>query len=582
MKDYSGVAVAYARKVADPKNKARHGKWMRLAAQRFLNDLERKDFDSRYDHDEAFNVCDFVEKLQHVEGVWYNAAGERQLTIELHESHIFFLCQLFGWRNRDGTRRFTTAVFAIARKNAKSTLAAAIALYCQCCEGEEGPQVISAATTYDQAAIIFKIAKRMVEKDSDLQEAFELKVFAKGISSRSNGGSFKALHSKASTQDGLNPSCTVVDEVHAHQDGDLINVLKSAAGARRNPLFLYTTTEGYDSPGPWGEMRHFMKQVLSGAIAPGDCDHMLFSYYAVDDEERGQDGAVITPMDDDFDEAAWLKANPLMESNDVLLKEIRKESGEAKHMPGKLAEFRIKRLNRPSSVAGGWINLSKWRQCGTRAVDLKFLEPYPCWGGLDLASTSDLASLRLVWNVEGVLWTHGRKWVPADAVNRRVRAGLVPYRAWVEGGHLSQAGQDVTDYNTIRSAILEVKNRFQLKSLSYDPWNATESAQLLSEAGVPMTPFIQGPKSYHPAMQALEVAYMSGKFEHGNDPVLNWCASNIVARTDQNLNKAPDKKKSNDKIDDMVALLMAVGGSITQTEDVGTLESWLKATSSPA
>ncbi len=547
-RDFVAVAKEYAKRAANPKNRKHFGIWIRLAAARFLNDLQRakaKDAPFYFDEWHAWDVCDFAEKLPHIEGTWATP------NIVLHESHIFFLVNLFGFRKQDGTRRFSTALFAIARKNAKSTLASIIGLYCQNCEGENGPQVITGATTGSQARIVFKVAKTMVEKTSDLRDAFGLAPFANAIASYNNGGTFKPINAKASTQDGLNPSCTILDELHAHKNHDLLNVLKSAAGARKNALFLYLTTEGYANPGPWEEEREFAKKVLRGII---EADHYLAVYYAVDekDEDLG------TEEDDDFDESAWVKANPLIEVNPELLSKIREAAIEAKDKPGTHAEFKIKRLNRPSSVAKGWVNLTKWRECKGE-VDLAKLKTVPCYGGLDLSSTTDLTSFRLVWLLDEWLYTAGWRWVPSAAVRRRTQRGLIPYAGWLLKGLLIESGNEAIDYSPIEKKIIEVKENFNLRAVGYDGWNASQSVQRLSAAGVEMQQFIQGPKSYHPAMQALEIAYLNGKFAHGNDPILNWNASNLIAREDVNLNKAPDKKRAAEKIDDMCALLMAVG-----------------------
>lgn len=551
-KDFVKIAIDYAREASDIKNKKRFGIWIRLAAIRFLNDLKRENTEgcSFYFSDwHANDVCDFAEKLPHVEGVWETP------TIVLHRSHIFFLVQLFGFRNSaTGTRRYTTALFAIARKNAKSTLASIIGLYCQNCEGEIGPQVVTGATTGQQARIVFNVAKRMVEKTNDLREAFALTPFANSIASFLNGGSFKPINAKASTQDGLNPSCTILDEIHAHQNSDLLNVLKSAAGARKNPLFLYLTTEGYSNPGPWQEEREFAKKVLRGII---EADHYLAIYYAVDEKDE----ELKTDSDDDFDESCWIKANPLMEVNPLLLDEIRKSAIEAKDKPSQHSEFKIKRLNRPSSVSQGFINLTKWRECKGK-IDIEFLKKYKCYGGLDLSSTGDLTSFRLKWDIDGIMYTVGRRWVPSIAVRKRTTRGLVPYQGWIDRGFLIPAGNEAIDYAEVEAKIIELSQIFMIEGIAYDSWNATQTVQRLNDAGLNMIQFIQGPKSFHPAMQALEVAYLGENFVHGDDPVLNWNASNLVARQDANLNNAPDKKKSTEKIDDMVALLMAIGVSI--------------------
>lgn len=545
MRDYVGIAVAYAEEaVADKKGK-KFGKWVRLAGKRFLADLKRakrKRPPFVFDEWHACDPCDFIEKLPHVEGKW--ARPE----IELHRSHVFFVVQLFGFRNLDGSRRFTSALFAVARKNAKSTLAAAILLYCQCCEEEEGAQIISAATTGSQARIIFNVAKRMAEKTPDLKEAFGLECWANAISRVETGATFKPINAKASTQDGLNPSHVGLDEIHAHKTADLLNVLTSAAGARSNPLWLYTTTEGYTNAGPWGELRQFAKQVLQGILGDS-ADHFLVVFYAVDDD------------DDEFDEAAWPKANPLMDANPHLLKAIRKEAVEARQMPSKLAEFKIKRLNRPASSATGWIDLTKWQRCGGK-VDLDWLAGHPCWGALDLASTLDLTSWRLVWKVDGIYYTWGRRFVPSEAVRARTERGVVPYAGWVAAGLIEVTEGEVTDYTVVENRIREDIARFNPLAVGYDRWNAQEISQRLLADGHPLIEFNQTTKNYHPAMQELERAYISKKIQHGNDPVLNWCASNLIAVKDGNLNMKPDKKRSPDKIDDMATLLMAVGLSM--------------------
>jgi len=547
-RDYVAVAVEYAREAVADRKLKRVCKWTRLAAKRFLADMKtanKRSASFKFDPWHANDACGFIESLPHVEGKWDSP------TITLEPFQTFFIVQLFGFRNADGTRRFTSALLALARKNAKSTLAAAILLYCQCCEDEPGPQIISAATTGDQARIVFNVARRMVEKTADLREAFNLEPFANAIASYRNGGTFKPINAKASTQDGLNPSATVLDEVHAHKTSELLDVLQSAAGARRNPLWLYTTTEGYETPGPWPELRKFAQQVLEGAVK---ADHFLALIYALDD------------ADDDFDASKYIKANPLLAVSPVLQRELEKAAIEAKAMPGRLAEFRIKRLNRQSQAASAWIDLPKWKQCAGE-VDLAALQGAPCWAALDLASTTDLASWRLVWRVDGKLYTWGRRWVPEAAVERRKLRGTVPYEAWRGAGLIEATPGDVIDYAVIEQRIREDVARFSPTLIAFDRWNAQELVNRLTDDGLPMIEFVQGPKSYHPAMQELERLYRSGALVHGGDPVLQWCASNLVVRYDANMNMAPDKKRAPEKIDDMAALLMALGVSGAPSDD---------------
>jgi len=546
VRDYTRIAIEFAQAAVKDKDRTRNGELVRQASARFLDDLKRakrRSCDFYFDEEQANNPCDFIEKLPHVEGVWDTP------TIELHAAQMFFVVQLFGFRVRSTEwRRFTSALYATARKSGKSTLAAGILLYCQCCEDEPGAQIISAATTFPQAAIIFNVAKRMVEREPDIREHYGLQAWAKAISRYNMGSSFKPIHAKASSQDGLNPSHTGLDEIHAHKTSDLLNVLTSAAGARGNPLWLYTTTEGYINAGPWSELRQFAMQLLSG-VFKDHADHFLAVIFAIDKDDK------------DFDEKCWVKANPLIEVNPHLASAIRKESIEAKAMPSKLAEFQIKRLNRPASVASGWIDLPKWQACGD-LVDLDMLRRFPCWAGLDLASTADLTALRLVWRVEDKLYTWGRRWVPEAAVEQRTERGTIPYAGWVAAGFLEVTEGDVTDYNVIEAAIVDAFDRFAPRQIAYDRWNAMDLVNRLVDRDLPMIEFVQGPKSYHPAMQELERLYISGRLAHGGDPVLGWCAANIVARRDDNMNMAPNKKRSPEKIDDMTALLMALGVSL--------------------
>lgn len=550
--DHVSVAIAYAEEAVEDRRGKRFGKWIRLAAARFLKDLKRAQRKKKppfyWSPEQANRACGFIEELPHVEGKW--ATPE----IRLEPSQVFFVAQLFGFRNLNGGRRFTTALFAISRKNAKSTLAAAIMLYVMCCEPENGPQIFAAGTTGDQARIVWSVAKRMVEKTSDIREGFGLEPFANTIVRHQNGGVFKPINAKASTQDGLNPSALCFDELHAQKTHDLLNVLMSAAGARTNPLFLYTTTEGYETPGPWPETREFAKQILLGVL---EAEHFLAIYYAVDEK------------DDDFDELVWVKANPLIEGNPILLSAIRKEAIEAKAMPGRLAEFRIKRLNRQASGASGWINLYKWRRC-SGAVNLDELVGAECWGSLDLASTTDMGAWRLLWRKSGRYYTWGRFWVPEDAVKQRTARGTVPYASWIAAGLLTQTEGDVIDYDVIRESVKTDCTRFGPLEIAFDPWNATQLATQLLSDGLPMVQFIQGPKSYHPAMQALEREYLSGNLNHGGDPILQWNAANLVARKDANLNMAPDRKRSTEKIDGMAALLMAMGRATVGDENIYT------------
>lgn len=540
----------------------RHGKWsgklLRLAARRFLNDLTRSlkpGAPFTFSPKRANGHCFFIENLPHVEGSWETE------NIVLQPAQIFFVVQLFGFRRPDRTRRFTEALYCTARKNAKSTLAAAVLLSCLCLEPENGAQVISAATTGGQARIVWRMAKLMAEKRPDLCEEFDLEARANDVLRHDTGAFFKPINSKASTQDGLNPSHTNLDEIHAHKTADLMNVLRSAAGARRNPLWLYTTTEGYESPGPWPELREFAKRILQGVV---EADHVLAVMFMLDDE------------DDELDESKWPKANPLIYVNPIIREEMRKLALNAASMPSVRGEFRIKRCNLPASSAKAWVNLRKWNRCAGPVDPVALRDAGArCWAALDLSSTIDLCSWRLLWYLEKRWYTWGRFWVPEDQVRQRTESNRVNYAGWVAAGYIKQTAGDVIDYDVVGADILQDMNEFAPENIAYDPWNAQQLVTRLSNEGGEWEIFIQGPRSYHPAMQALEVAYTKGHLSHGGDPVLRWNAANLVPRYDVNLNSAPDRKRSADKIDGMCSLLMCFGMASKEVEEADDAAGFL-------
>lgn len=554
--DYVAMATAYARGAIADKERKFHNRWIRAAAQRFMNDLERaktKGNAFTFDPKQANRACKFVELCPHVEGKWDTP------TIKLVPAQAFFIVNIFGFRNLQGGRRFNTALFAVARKNAKSTLAAAIMLYILCEENEEGAQLYAAATTGDQAKVVWRIAEAMLTKCHDMQRAYGVEAYAQLIKRYSNNSFFKPINAKASTQDGLNPQAVTFDEVHAHKTHDLLNVLTSAAGARANPFFLYTTTEGYETTGPWPEVRQFAQNILNGLV---EADHFFAVIYSVDEEDKAA-GIV---ADDDFDENAYRKANPLYDTNATLRSALAQYAVEAKQMAGKLGEFRTKRLNRRSSSAQAWIDIRLWNLCG-EPFDVEDLRGYPCYGAFDLASTTDMVAWALVWLMDGLLFTKLRYWVPAETAKIRDEKRLSPYRPWIQTGYVTETPGNVVDYDVVEADMMADVELYQPLKVAYDPWNAQQFVTKLTDRGVELEMFVQGPKSYNPAMQALEAAYKGRTLRHGGNPVLRWNAANIVPRYDVNLNMAPDRRKSADKIDGMCALLMATGVAVRESGD---------------
>lgn len=537
-RNYAAIALRYA-KWATRKNNKRVCKWVRLACQRHLDDLKRakSGWDYHFSKEHAADVCGFVELLPHVEGEWPT------LTIHLEDWQVFILSVVFGWRrNSDGFRRFNTAYNEFARKNGKSLLSSAVGLYCLCCEGEVGPQVKIAATTGDQARIVFDVAGKMVEKTSDLRDAFGVTSMANSIPCTASGGHMKPINAKASTQDGLNPHLTIIDELHAHKERDLFDVLKSARGARKNPLSWYITTAGYNVEGVCYEQRTLVTKILEGVV---EMEHFFGIIYTLDEG------------DSEFDPKVWIKANPNLGVS-VNAEEFKGYAEEAKLSPDSHAEFKTKRCNIWTSARDGWVNIEKWKRCDGE-VDLEELADEPAFMGIDLASTTDMAAVRVVWIVDDRVKTWGRYYLPEDAVAPRTERGNVPYQRWAKEGRLVTTPGDVIDYAYIERDVRKLLDELNVIEIAYDPWNASDVVNRLLEDGAPMVEFRQGIQSYNAPMRELERRYVGGTLDHAGDPVLTWNASNIVARRDVNDNIAPDKKHSQEKIDGMAALLMGLG-----------------------
>ena len=558
VKDYAAILDGYARDVVEGRIVA--CKWTRLACQRQIDDRKRAEADPAwpYEWDEwhVEDVCAFVELMPHIEGEWNSP------TIVLEPWQVFILGCVFGWRRKvDGHRRFNTVYQEVARKNAKSAIASCIALYCLTCEGERGPQIKTAATTGDQARIIFDISKKMAERTPKFRASFGVHCYARSIACSQNAGTIKPINAKASTQDGLNPHLAILDELHAHKDRALFDVLKSARGARKNPLSWYVTTAGYNAQGVCYEQRTFGTKVLEGVF---EADHYFVIIYTLDiaesDEEEG---------DDEFDESNWRKANPNLGVS-VSLEQMREYAQEARLSPDSLGEFKTKRLNVWTSAQHAYLPMDRWRTC-EGAFDLDHVAQFPAYAGLDLASKLDIAAFVVTWDIDGILFIWPRLYVPEEIVRPRTERGNVPYQRWVDSGHLIVTPGNITDYSFIEKDIDEAMRRFMIDEIAYDSWNAYDIVNRLTERGAPMVEFVQGPKSYCAPMREMLARVQAGRVRTNGHPVLKWMASNLIARRDANDNPAPDRKNAPDKIDGMTAALMGLGRSMVGDADATTL-----------
>lgn len=548
-RDYAAAALAFAKEAAADKGGKHHCKWVRLAAERHIRDLKSTNWEYEFSPWHANDVCDFIEKLPHVEGQWDTP------TIHLEPPQVFILSVVFGWRRKfDGKRRFTMAYIEMARKGAKSTLTAGVALYCETCEDEPGPLVLIGATTGDQARKVFNPARQMVLKTKDLREAFGLEAWARAITCQSNGGTMQTINAKSSTQDGHNPHLAVLDELHAHADRGLFDVLRSAFGARKNPLLWMITTAGFNMHGVCYEQRSFVTKVLERAVV---AEHFFGIIFTLDEG------------DDAFDERVWPKANPLMPVTPTLT-EMRSYAIEAKASPGAEGEFKTKRLNIWMGAAAAWLNVASWNACGGR-VPLSAFRGLDCYIGADLADKDDITALVLAAKDGDRLLLKSWFWLPEAALERASqteRENVTLYRQWRDERRLWITPGDWIDHNRVERLIRRLNAALSIRRVTFDQFAAAQAmaVRLNEDFANGDDPFAEvlpkNARNVTDPAKDLEARHKVGPslLLHDDNPVMRWMAGNVVVSRHVNgsiLPKKPDTD-SKAKIDGIDAAINAI------------------------
>lgn len=497
-----------------------------------------------FDERAASVACNFFEKLLvHSKGEWAGKPFELQ---PWQRNDI--IRPLFGWKRRsDGTRRYRRAYIEVARKNGKSTIAAGIANLLLFADGEPGAEVYSAAADRDQASIVFTEARSMVESSPALSERAQ--VYKRSIVVPATRSSYRVLSADAYTKHGLNAHGIVFDELHAQPNRDLWDVLTTSTGARRQPLIVAITTAGFDRNSICWEQHEYARQVLTGIIE----DPSFFPYIAAAEES-----------DDWLDEAVWSKANPGLGVT-VKVDYLRNEARRAQHSPAYQNTFRRLHLNQWTQQETRWLDMEAWDACG-EPVDARLLAGQPCFGGLDLASSSDIASFVLCFPAEEgeeerFVWLP-HFWIPAENLVERVRKDRVPYDAWSRQGLITVTEGNVIDYGYIVRDIEALAEKYNIREIAFDRWGAFQVSQALEGAGLTMVGFGQGFASMSPPTKELLRVVLDGKLRHGGNPVLRWMADNMIVTTDPAGNVKPNKAKSREKIDGIVAGVMALDRAI--------------------
>lgn len=550
MRDYIAAAEQYQSDVLDGTQPA--CELTKNAIRRQVRDLADPEFPYRFDHERACDICAFTERMKHIKGKW---AGK---FIELENWQVWLLSTVFGWVDDAGNRRFKKAYSEIARKNAKSSITSAIGNYMAFVDREGGAECYSAATTRDQARIVFNDARRMVQKNPEFREAYGVEVFANSIACEDTASFFKAISAEGSTLDGLNVHFASIDELHAHKTPAVYDVIDTATGARDQPLIWCITTAGSNRAGVCFQQRAYIKRVLDNTVTD---DEYFGIIYTVDDEDLETDVRHLLFEDENL----WRKANPNYGVS-VNPGDIKRKARQASKLASQQNNFLTKHLDVWVNAGTAWLKMPQWDACGEPDLSIDDFIGEPARIGLDLATRDDMAALMVTFDRDGKRYVFGDYYLPQHAVDNS--PNQEQFEGWVTDGYLHVCGDAVLDFDFIEKRLLEVCSLFTVMSVSYDPHQATQLAVNMNKQGVPMRECRQNRTVFNEPMREIEGRVSDKNLTHDGNPLLAWMIANVVASIDAGERVYPYKEAPENKIDGPVAMIMSERAWIDDAEEV--------------
>ena len=553
------AATQYAKKVCAGKVIA--GKSVILACMRHLSDLKKaqtKSYEYYYDDTEVERIRLFAENFcRHSKGKW---AGQ---PVKLSDWQLFFLGCLFGWKRKiDNNRRFKYFYVQVAKKNGKSTLLAVVGIYMLVCDGEAGAEIYSAATTRDQAKIIFNEAKNMINKSPELKSL--LTVNNLNISFDNTASFFRPLSADDKTLDGLNTHCALIDEMHAHKNSAVYDNLVSSIMSREQPIIGVITTAGLNPQCFCKEQYDYYKNVLNGTVENDE----TFIYIAELDEG-----------DDWNNENVWIKANPNLNVS-VFLNHLQTEYKTAKEMKSKQNSFKCKNLNMWVSDTTSWANMEKYSAAADRLTKEQLIGRQ-CYIGCDLATRNDLASVvaefplgRLDGGKDCYAAIH-HSFMPEDRVWELSQEHNFNYQQYIDEGYITATPGGIVDFDYIEEYIKKLYRDYEVLETCLDPWSASQLEKNLLAEGMKVVEVRQGFFTLSEPTKDMEGAIYDKRLTHYNDPVLKWAVGNVVINSDENDNVRPNKKKSRFKIDPAMALIIAHTRAMTHSENYFDINKYM-------
>ena len=498
---------------------------------------------SKYNKARADYAVQFIQCLKHTKGTW---AGKPFELIDWQERIIR---DVFGILKPDGYRQFTTAYIEIPKKQGKSELAAAVALLLCCGDGEERAEVYGCAADRQQASIVFEVAADMVRMCPALNKRVKILASQKRLIYLPTNSFYQVLSADAYSKHGFNVSGVIFDELHTQPNRKLFDVMTKGSGdARMQPLYFLITTAGTDTHSICYETHQKAKDILEGR----KIDQTFYPViYGADENEDWTDPEV------------WKKANPSLGIT-VPIDKVKDACNSAKQNPGEENAFRQLRLNQWVKQSIRWMPMDKWDACAF-PVSEEELEGRICYGGLDLSSTTDITAFVLVFpplDEEDKFQILSYFWIPEENLELRVRRDHVPYDVWERQGFLQTTEGNVVHYGFIEKFIEQLGERFHIREIAFDRWGAVQMVQNLEGMGFTVMPFGQGFKDMSPPTKELMKLTLEQRIAHGGQPVLRWMMDNIFIKQDPAGNIKPDKEKSTEKIDGVVATVMALDRAI--------------------
>jgi len=494
-------------------------------------------------------AADWIEEsLRFSKGRWYGSA------FKLQPWQRTIVNDLLHTYQPDGLRQHRTAYVSVPRKQGKTEMFAALGLYWLFVAGEPGSEIYSVAGDADQASIAFDAAKRMVEQNPAMEAA--CKVYRRSIVRPDTGAHYKVLSSDHAGKHGYSPDLVLFDELHVQKNRELWDVMRTGMGARQHPLLAAVTTAGiFDKTSIAWEIYDYACQVRDGTIQDPSF------YTAIWEADRDADWTA---------PEVWRAANPNLGVS-VSESFLEQECAVAKETPSYQNSFRRLYLNQWTQQTERWVDVAKWNECAGD-VDAEELAGHRCYAGLDLASTTDITALVLYFpDSHKVLpWF----WVPEDTIKERSRKDQVQYAEWSRRGFMVATPGNVTDYRYILEQIVAISKKYKLQEVWYDPWNGEQLAvQLAEDHGVNTIQCRQGFASMNGPSKAFERLYWSGELIHGSQPVMDWMIGNATCKRDPSDNIKPDKSTATDKIDGVVAMIMAIGAAGTGIDHTSIYET---------